>query len=179
MQTKTAPVVLFLADISGYTRFMLSHQKAPVHSQMIIAGLFETLMGQIDHPVKIVELEGDALFLYSPKTSDEAVWERRSTHLVDLVLRLFEAFRTRLAELKAYSVCRCGGVCANLNELKLKVVGSSGEALRNQVGEFSVLSGVDVITVHRLLSARSRSCRRPLTTTRAPSMERSRRTTSP
>ena len=150
METKTTPVVLLLADISGYTQFMLSHHKAPIHGQMIIAGLFETLMRQIDHPVKIVELEGDALFLYAPKTSDEATWERRSTHLVDLVLKLFEAFRTRLAELKAYSVCRCGA-CANLSELKLKVVAHSGEALRNQVGEFSVLSGVDVITVHRLL----------------------------
>ena len=101
METKTTPVVLFLADISGYTQFMLSHRKAPVHSQMIIAGLFETLMRQIDHPLKIVELEGDALFLYAPKTSDAAAWERRSAHLVDLVLRLFEAFGRRLAELQA------------------------------------------------------------------------------
>jgi hypothetical protein len=144
------PVVLFPADISGYTQFMLSHRKAPVHSQMIIAGLFETLMRQIDHPLKIVELEGDALFLYAPKTGDDASWERRSAHLVDLVLRLFETFRMRLAELKAYSVCRCGA-CANASELKLKVVAHSGEVLQNQIGEFSVLSGVDVITVHRLL----------------------------
>ena len=44
METKTTPVVLLLADISGYTQFMLSHHKAPIHGQMIIAGLFETLI---------------------------------------------------------------------------------------------------------------------------------------
>ena len=121
MENKAIPVVLFLADISGYTQFMLSHRKTPVHSQMIIAGLFETLMQQIDHPLKIVELEGDALFLFAPKTDDSASWDRRSAHLVDVVLRLFEIFLMRLAELKAYSVCRCGA-CVNASELKLKIV---------------------------------------------------------
>jgi 2-polyprenyl-3-methyl-5-hydroxy-6-metoxy-1,4-benzoquinol methylase len=150
MNTKTKPVVLFLADISGYTQFMLSHRKAPVHSQMIIAGLFETLMRQIDPPLKIVELEGDALFMYASKTDDATSWERRSARLMDLVLSLFETFQKQLAEIKAYSVCHCGA-CVNVNELKLKIVAHSGEVVQNQVGEFSVLSGVDVITVHRLL----------------------------
>jgi 2-polyprenyl-3-methyl-5-hydroxy-6-metoxy-1,4-benzoquinol methylase len=150
MENKTISAVLFLADISGYTQFMLSHQKALVHSQMIITELFETLMQQIDHPLKIVELEGDALFLYAPRTNDDASWERRSVHLVDLVLRFFEIFQKRLAELKAYSVCRCGA-CLNASELKLKVVAHSGEVLQKKVGDFSGLSGVDVITVHRML----------------------------
>ena len=133
-----------------YTKFMLSHEKSVTHSQMIIGGLMETLMKQIDHPLKIVELEGDALFLYSPKTSDSSLWDSRSHRLMKSLLRLFDIFRHRRAELAAYSVCRCEA-CANLGELKLKVVAHSGEALLNQVGDFSVLSGVDVITVHRLL----------------------------
>lgn len=150
METKTTPVILFLADITGYTRFMLSHQKATVHSQMIVGGLMETLMQQIDRPLRIVELEGDALFLYAAKTIDAESWEKRSRHLVDRVLRLFTVFDRRKAELAAYSVCRCPA-CANLMDLRLKVVAHSGEALLNRVGHFSVLSGVDVITVHRLL----------------------------
>jgi arsenite methyltransferase len=150
MDSKTTPVILLLADISGYTQFMLSHQKSLVHGQMIISGLFETLMRQIDHPLKIVELEGDALFLYARKTSEATTWKRRSAHLVDRIMKLFLVFQRRRAELQAYSVCRCGA-CSNLHQLNLKVVAHSGEALFNQVGEFSVLSGVDVITVHRLL----------------------------
>ena len=150
MHTQTTPVMLFLADISGYTPFMLSHRKAPVHGQMIISGLMETLMRQVDHPLKIVELEGDALFLYAMKPSDAAAWDKRGRHLWDVLLRLFDTFDRRRAELAAYSVCRCGA-CANLQALQLKIVAHSGTALLNQVGEFSVLSGIDVIAVHRLL----------------------------
>jgi 2-polyprenyl-3-methyl-5-hydroxy-6-metoxy-1,4-benzoquinol methylase len=150
MQRETTPVILLLADISGYTRFMLSHAKAPVHGQMIIGGLMEALMRQVDRPLRIVELEGDALFLYAPRASDPSAWERRSRHLSDLILRMFKTFDRRKAELAAYSVCRCAA-CANLGKLKLKIVAHSGEALLNRVGEFSVVSGIDVITVHRLL----------------------------
>lgn len=150
MQTATTPVMLFLADISGYTKFMLEHEKALAHSQMIITGLMETLMKQIDHPLRIVELQGDALFLYSRKTTDAAMWEPRRQRVLESLLRLFDTFRRRRAELAAYSVCRCQA-CANMGDLKLKLVAHSGEALMNRVGEFSVLSGIDVITVHRLL----------------------------
>ena len=44
MQAQPTPVVLFSADISGYPQFMLSHEKALAHSQMIIGELMETLI---------------------------------------------------------------------------------------------------------------------------------------
>ena len=150
MNIRSQPVVLLIADISGYTRFMLSHRKALAHSQMIIAGLMETLMAQVEHPLRIVELEGDALFLYAERTDDDASWSRRSAYLMERIERLFEAFDHRVAELAAYSICRCDA-CANLAALELKVVVHAGDALLNQVGDFSVLSGIDVITVHRML----------------------------
>jgi len=150
MPRENTPVVLFVADISGYTPFMLSHVKAPVHGQMIIGELMETLMREVDRPLEVVELEGDALFLYARRASDPEAWRRRSRHLSDRVFRLFRTFDRRKAELAAYSICRCGA-CANVKELGLKVVAHSGEALQSEVGAFSVLSGVDVITVHRLL----------------------------
>jgi len=143
-------VVLLIADISGYTQFMLSHRKALAHSQMIVAGLMETLMAQAEPPLRIVELEGDAVFLYADRTDDEASWSEKSAYLVDRIQRFFEVFDHRLAELAAYSICRCDA-CANLQQLELKVVAHAGEALLNQVGDFSVLSGVDVIAVHRML----------------------------
>lgn len=107
MQAQPAPVVLLLADISGFTPFMLSPAKAPVHSQMIIGGLMETLVRQVDHPLRIVDLEGDALFLYAARASDSAAWDKRARHLTDRILRLFAIFDRRKAELAAYSVCRC------------------------------------------------------------------------
>jgi 2-polyprenyl-3-methyl-5-hydroxy-6-metoxy-1,4-benzoquinol methylase len=150
MEPQTKPVLLFLADISGYTRFMLSHEKALAHSQMIIGELLETLIRQIDLPLKVAELEGDAIFMYSLKTADGETWRRRSPRLVKRMLGLFEIFGQRVVELGAYSVCRCPA-CSQIDQLRLKIVAHSGEALFTRVGGFPVVSGLDVITVHKLL----------------------------
>ena len=143
------PVLLMLVDISGYTKFMVSHDKELRHSQTIIGELLESLMHQVDVPLWISRIEGDALFLYAVRSGDEEVWRRRSGNLVDRLLSLFQVFKERLLEIGAYSVCKCDA-CAEVGDLQLKIIAHSGEALLTHVGEFPALSGVDVITVHRL-----------------------------
>jgi arsenite methyltransferase len=143
------PVLMMLVDISGYTRFMLSHEKELRHSQTIIGELLESLLQQVDVPLRLAGVEGDALFLYAIKSGDEEVWRRRSTDLVARLLTLFRVFHERLLEIGAYSVCRCEA-CSRVGNLQLKIVAHSGEALFTQVGGHPTLSGVDVITVHRL-----------------------------
>ena len=143
------PVLLMLVDISGYTKFMVSHDKELRHSQTIIGELLESLMHQVDVPLRISRIEGDALFLYAVRSGDEEVWRRRSGNLVDRLLSLFQVFKERLLEIGAYSVCKCDA-CAEVGDLQLKIIAHSGEALLTHVGEFPALSGVDVITVHRL-----------------------------
>ncbi len=51
------PVVLFVADISGYTRFMTANAKTLAHSHTIIA--------------ELSKLEGDAIFFYCRKSLTE------------------------------------------------------------------------------------------------------------
>ncbi len=143
------PVLLMLVDISGYTRFMVSHDKELRHSQMIIGALLESLLDQVDVPLRVSNVEGDALLLYAIKGGNEEVWRRRSSSLVARLLSLFQVFRERLLEIGAYSVCMCDA-CVEVGDLKLKIIAHSGEALVTRVGEFPTLSGVDVITVHRL-----------------------------
>ena len=58
-------VVVVLADISGYTRFMVENQMSAVHGQQCITFLIETLIREIDIPLRLQEIEGDALFLYA------------------------------------------------------------------------------------------------------------------
>ena len=53
----TKPVLLLLADISGYTRFMLSHGTALRHSQTIISELLEALLRRIDVPLRLASVE--------------------------------------------------------------------------------------------------------------------------
>lgn len=149
IESTAQPVLLMLVDISGYTKFMVSHGKELRHSQLIIGALLESLMDQVDVPLRVSYVEGDALLLYAIRSGDADVWRRRSQNLVVRLLSLFEVFRERLLEIGAYSVCKCGA-CAEVGDLKLKIIAHSGEALLTHVGEFPTLSGIDVITVHRL-----------------------------
>jgi 2-polyprenyl-3-methyl-5-hydroxy-6-metoxy-1,4-benzoquinol methylase len=145
----TQPVLLLLVDISGYTRFMLRHEKELRHSETIVRELLESLIGQVDVPLRISRVEGDALFLYAVKSGDEEIWRRRGASLIDRLLRLFATFAQRLVEIGAYSVCNCHA-CRAVGDLKLKIIAHSGEAVIDQVAGHSTLAGPDVITLHRL-----------------------------
>lgn len=149
MTNEARPVVLLLADISGYTRFMVAHEKSLRHSQTIIRALLESLMAQVGPPLQVSEVQGDALFMYALKGPEGQDWSRQGQRLTTSVLRLFDVFAKRLAQIGAYSICRCDA-CSNMGDLQLKVIVHSGEALLNKVGDFGVLSGVDVIRLHRL-----------------------------
>lgn len=149
VESEAQPVLLMLVDISGYTKFMVSHAKELRHSQMIIGELLQSLIDQVEVPLRVSLIEGDALLLYAVKSGDEDVWRRRSSNLVGRLLSLFQVFKERMLEIGAYSVCKCDA-CVEVGDLKLKIIAHSGEALLTTVGEFPTLSGVDVITVHRL-----------------------------
>jgi arsenite methyltransferase len=149
VEGQTQPVLLMLVDISGYTRFMVQHAKELRHSETIIRELMESLIEQVDVPLRVAGIEGDALFLYAVKSGDDEVWKRRGASLVDRLQTLFDTFAQRLVEIGAYSVCNCNA-CRTVGDLKLKVIAHSGEAVVSQIGGHSSLSGPDVITVHRL-----------------------------
>lgn len=58
-------LIIVLADISGYTQFMLDNLTSAVHGQMVINSLIESLIEQVDIPLVLQEIEGDAVFLYA------------------------------------------------------------------------------------------------------------------
>lgn len=148
-ETRTHRVLMMLVDISGYTKFMVEHEKELRHSQTIVKELLETLIHEVDVPLRLSSIEGDALFLYAIRSGDEGVWARRGSNLAHRLLSLFTVFAQRMVEIVAYSVCGCDA-CRKVGDMKLKIVAHSGEAIFTNVGEYPTLSGVDVITVHRL-----------------------------
>ena len=150
VQTRSQPVLLVMADISGYTRFMVSHGKAYEHSHLVIAELLETVISEAEAPLVVHELEGDAVFMYAPKEGDGWTWDERRGWMFERILGLMQTFVDKQGELEAFSVCRCDA-CSTIGQLKLKLVLHSGEAMFTRTGTFNVLSGIDVITVHRLL----------------------------
>src|SRR5438105_1484061 len=122
MALREEKVVLLIADISGYTEFMLANEKSLEHSHLIIGELIETILGEVQLPLTLAKLEGDAVFLYAVK--DEAFAER-AEDLGARVLRFFHVFSNKVAELTLSSFCKCGA-CKNIETLKLKVVVHSG-----------------------------------------------------
>ena len=65
----------------------------------------ESLIEQVDVPLRVAGIEGDALFLYAVKSGDDEVWKRRGASLVDRLQTLSDTFAQRLVEIGAYSVC--------------------------------------------------------------------------
>ena len=65
LQTPAAEkeVVFFIADISGYTRFIVANEKEMVHSQIIVRDLINTIISEIKAPMQVIRLEGDAIFM--------------------------------------------------------------------------------------------------------------------
>ena len=79
---------LLLADISGYTSFVT--QTELEHAEEILTSLIEEIVGQTRAPLKVLELEGDAVFSYAP----EGGFSGRQT-LVDMIEQMYVAFARR------------------------------------------------------------------------------------
>lgn len=143
-------VVLILADISGYTRFMLENATAAVHAQMVITKLLEEIIREVEIPLQVKEIEGDAVFLYALRSDDDSEWDETRRLIGQKLLSFFDAFERGIVAGSEFALCSCPS-CQNVDQLKLKVVVHSGEAVFHKVGEFADVSGVDVILAHRLL----------------------------
>ncbi len=139
-----ADVLLIIADISGYTRYMVANETELEHSHEIISALLEAIIGEIEIPLSVAKLEGDAVFLYA--INEAGIAERIGRKLS----RFFAAFSSRLAELAVSRTCQCGA-CRNIDRLRLKLIVHSGKAIVVQIAGRTELAGVDVIIVHRLL----------------------------
>jgi 2-polyprenyl-3-methyl-5-hydroxy-6-metoxy-1,4-benzoquinol methylase len=114
---------------------------------MIISELLNAVLEQIELPLNVAKLEGDAVFLYAIR---DGAWAEIQTRLRDKLRAFFQTFSDKLAELERTNICQCEA-CANIDKLRLKIIAHSGKALLYQIGNFIELSGVDVIIIHRLL----------------------------
>ena len=143
-------LVIILADISGYTRFMLDNRTSALHGQLCISGLIDSLLREVDIPLQLQEIEGDAVFLYAEHSGDEAAWQDVRARIGAKLMRFFDVFFDALVTMAESNLCECA-VCTHLYELGLKIVVHSGRAVFHTVGGRAQVSGPDVIIAHRLL----------------------------
>jgi hypothetical protein len=142
--------MLIIADISGYTRYMTANVKTLSHSQAIITELIKSIINQIELPLEVAKLEGDAVFLFCRKQHPAKPWPEAKQMIGQNLLTLFLMFSQKITELSRSTHCHCNA-CTSIESLRLKLVVHSGEALFHRVFNFLELAGVDVIIVHRLL----------------------------
>lgn len=142
-------LMIVLADISGYTDLMVANQTAAVHGQIVVSMLIESILKEVDIPLQLQEIEGDAVFLYAEHPGSESQWQEVCDHVGRKLPRFFEAFAEAAIAAEESTICRCA-VCQN-KELRLKIVVHSGEAVFHSIRGRAQISGVDVIQAHRLL----------------------------
>jgi hypothetical protein len=121
-----------------------------VHGQLCITTLIETLLREVDIPLQLQEIEGDALFLYAGHPGDEAGWQDVLAQVRTKLPRFFEVFFAGMIPAAEATPCGCA-ICKNVGELKLKVIVHVGRAVFHEIAGRSQISGPDVILAHRLL----------------------------
>lgn len=145
--TQVQKVFLVLLDISGYTRFIKLHNISLIHAERIIDELLERAIAEVDTPLVLQELEGDAVYFYAISDGTREM----AREVITQVRRGLAAFKEREAELiSECGICVCEA-CKAVGRLTIKAVVHHGEAVFTQIRQFTKVSGEDVILAHRLL----------------------------
>src|SRR5665213_1631600 len=99
------PMMFIIADISGYTRYMTANAKSLAHSQTIITELIKAVINQIELPLEIAKLEGDAVFLFCRKQNPAQPWPEARQRIGRNLLTLFDMFSQKIGELSRSTHC--------------------------------------------------------------------------
>jgi uncharacterized protein YndB with AHSA1/START domain len=136
------PVLMVLADISGYTSYLAGTELD--HAENVLQDLLETVVAALSPPFILVEVEGDACFLYAKGRTVSG------QSLLDSVDATYFAFRRRLRDVRQATTCQCNA-CVLIPRLDLKFVVHAGTAVRTSSFGRENLVGPEVIVAHRLL----------------------------
>jgi hypothetical protein len=147
---ETRKLIVILADISGYTRFMLENRTAALHGQIVINGLIESILREVDIPLTLQEIEGDAVFLYAAHPGSEHDWQDVIEQVSRKLMRFFDAFIAQSGAMMECTPCPCP-ICHHADQLGLKIIVHVGEAVFHAIAGRPQVSGPDVILGHRLL----------------------------
>ena len=134
--------LLFIPDISGFTRFV--NEVEIDHSRFIIQQLLELLIKANDSGLEISEVEGDAILFY--KFGEPQKLES----LYKQVEKMFREFHQYLIAYDSRKICQCKA-CISAVDLSLKVITHYGEFTPLSIQRFNKLIGKDVIVAHQLL----------------------------
>ncbi len=131
----------FMPDISGFTHFVNNTEVE--HSIHIIAELLELLLDNSSVDMQLVEIEGDALFMFSTQIPDYNQLLHQATTMLEQFHRHTKGYETR-------RICNCGSCRTTIN-LELKFIIHYGDLAFIKVKKIVKPYGIDVIKIHRML----------------------------
>jgi len=131
--TSTEFGYLALADISGYNAYVTGTEFD--HAQEIIRDLLEFLVDRLRPLLTLVQIEGDAVFGYTPDNRF-----LRGETLFELIENTYTAFKNRLTSIKRHHTCGCAA-CQNVNALDLKFFVHYGEYIEQSIDDHHGLLG--------------------------------------
>ena len=138
--------LLLIADIGGYTDYMLSHRMSLAHAQVNTGRLLEKVIDAVPD-FDLIEIEGDAAFL--ARRADTLDSDATVALTLDAAMAMHRAFHVE-RQYVATNLCPCNG-CTQATNLKLKFVAHIGEVATQTIRQRRKLVGIDVILVHRML----------------------------
>jgi uncharacterized protein YndB with AHSA1/START domain len=132
-----------ITDISGYTAYLTSVELE--HAEGIMKSLFDTLVKEMQSPLTISKLEGDAIFAYAKEGSFV-----QGQTLLEAIEKIYCAFAMSLESMQRSTTCTCKA-CELMPTLDLKFILHHGTYMLSEIVGRQELSGTDVILAHRLL----------------------------
>ena len=104
---------ILIPDISGFTEFMTTTELG--HSSMAINMLIDAMLNAVGEEYEVSEIEGDAVLLIKKGPAPS------KKEILDICLKIFNAFHFQRKWMQQYTVCPCGA-CQALVNLTLKFV---------------------------------------------------------
>ncbi len=141
--------IFVLADISGYTQFSRLHFTSILHAEEIISELIESILDTVQLPLKVSQLEGDAI-LFVVETQPHQV-KSAAQIVIQQVESFFAAFNERERSLIACDAgCACQA-CNEIGELRLKAVLHYGSFSERNINGITELIGSDISILRTLI----------------------------
>src|SRR5947208_1238480 len=105
---------LIIADISGYTAFLTGTEME--HAQSIMEELIGLIIDHVTLPLKLVKLEGDTVFCYTPGTIS-----LDGNLIFDMLEGCYFDFSDHLVNMHRSTTCQCSA-CRAIPTLDLKFI---------------------------------------------------------
>jgi hypothetical protein len=134
-------VYVLIADISGYTEFIKFSAMEMTHAQIALSELMGAMWDAGQSELEPLKTEGDAILFAGADNPKQ---------IASGLERLLKAYYRTRTTLNTHNRCDCRA-CNSLHNLEVKILGHYGTVLFHEFKGSRDITGLTVVTVHRML----------------------------